>query len=49
MTLFQVFKVLDILDIFSDRKKSEGDDENNEYELFKMYIKDLLKEYDLFF
>ncbi|NQV17345.1 MAG: hypothetical protein HQ534_02210 [Armatimonadetes bacterium] len=46
LVFFHFIKNTNILNIFLDRKEKENHEENNEYELFKMYIEDLLKEYD---
>jgi hypothetical protein len=44
LIFFHFMKNTDILNIFLDRKKKENHEENNEYELFKMYIEDFFVE-----
>ncbi len=46
LIFFHFMKNISILDIFLDRKEKENHEENNEYELFKIYIEDLLKEFE---
>ncbi|MCK4653843.1 MAG: hypothetical protein KAU01_05320 [Candidatus Cloacimonetes bacterium] len=44
LIFFHFMKNTDILNIFLDRKKKENHEENNEYELFKMYIEDFFED-----